>query len=678
MLFKTSVSRMDLQKERRKKYRRRWMSISRAVNKDLHAASNNANCTTSSDDDEAQGRDFSQNKSVGTCGLGQEFIESSSFPNINMNQDLSDDSDSSVPMNQNEDIINEEWNWDMIDQHIEITDSEDEGEGDSSTILTDLSEWATENLIKQNALDKLLKILIKNGHKNLPSTARTLLQTKRHIDTQVVSDMEYYNFGLEKGLKTNLEKYPCELISQVNRVEISLNIDGLPLFKSSKKALWPVLCGINLKPMKVFAVTLTLGTSKPQSLDFLNEVINELDILLQRGIMLNEKHIDIGLKCIVCDAPAKAMIKGVKLYSGYCGCDRCGQRGVWKGRMTYPEIENLPYRTDLSFRNQTQPEHHRTRSPFCDLPIDMIKSFPIDYMHQACLGVMKRLLLLWMRGKKKETKISFGHIEEISTRLVQLSKFIPKKFARKPRGLDEIDYWKATEYRQFLLYTGKLVLKGVLKKELYEHFLSFSVAMTILVSPVLVENYVEYAKELLVYFVSQAQILYGEEILVYNVHSMVHLADDAKEYGCLDNCAAFSFENHMQHLKKMIRSGKNPLSQIIKRISELENLQSKKVETVIPNICNKKPNNAFVLNNHTCCEVVGEINGGKSILCRVYSRGEAIFNMPCDSRIIGGYRFEKRFSQMKMLDVGLLNRQAIEINKDVDLHVTFLAILHDF
>ncbi|VDI81549.1 Hypothetical predicted protein [Mytilus galloprovincialis] len=97
---------MDLQKERRKKYERRWMSISRSVNKDV--ASKNANYTTSSDDDEAQGQDFSQNKSVGTCGLGQEFIESSSFPNFNINPDLSDDSDTRVPMNQNEDIINEE------------------------------------------------------------------------------------------------------------------------------------------------------------------------------------------------------------------------------------------------------------------------------------------------------------------------------------------------------------------------------------------------------------------------------------------------------------------------------------------------------------------------------------------------------------------------------------------
>ncbi|CAC5396070.1 unnamed protein product [Mytilus coruscus] len=208
--------RMDIQKERCKKYKRRWMSISRSVNKDL--ASNNANYTTSSDDDETQDLSskclnyFSQNKSVGTQGPRQEFIESSSFPDINITQDKSDETDARVSLNQNEDGINEEWNWDMIDQHIEITDSEDEdegeGEGDGSTILTDLSEWVTENLTKQNATDKLLKILIKNGHKNLPSTVMTLLQTKRHIDTQVVSDMEYYNFGLEKGLKNNLEKKP--------------------------------------------------------------------------------------------------------------------------------------------------------------------------------------------------------------------------------------------------------------------------------------------------------------------------------------------------------------------------------------------------------------------------------------------------------------------------------------
>ena len=42
---------------------------------------------------------------------------------------------------------------------------------------------------------------------------------------------------------------------------------------------------------------------------------------------------------------------------------------------------------------------------------------------------------------------------------------MPSEFSRQPRGLDEVKKWNATEYRQFLLYTGYLVLEGVLSRE---------------------------------------------------------------------------------------------------------------------------------------------------------------------------------------------------------------------
>jgi len=75
----------------------------------------------------------------------------------------------------------------------------------------------------------------------------------------------------------------------------------------------------------------------------------------------------------------------------------------------------------------------------------------------------------------------------------------------KPRGLDELDRWKATEFRQFFLYTDKIVLKGLLRRELY---LALNVAIGIMVNPRLLQQHRQYAHELLVYFVKEGNNLY--------------------------------------------------------------------------------------------------------------------------------------------------------------------------
>lgn len=68
-------------------------------------------------------------------------------------------------------------------------------------------------------------------------------------------------------------------------------------------------------------------------------------------------------------------------------------------------------------------------------------------MHMCFLGVMRCLLPIWVRGKN-ETRISAAQTALISKRLLGIRHCIPDCFARKPRGLDEINRWKAIVFRE--------------------------------------------------------------------------------------------------------------------------------------------------------------------------------------------------------------------------------------
>lgn len=71
---------------------------------------------------------------------------------------------------------------------------------------------------------------------------------------------------------------------------------------------------------------------------------------------------------------------------------------------------------------------------------------------------------------------------------------------------------------QFVVYTGKIVLKGILADELYDHFMAFSVALSLLLSPNLAVEHNSYSNELMTYFVAKTKELYGGHFMVYNIY----------------------------------------------------------------------------------------------------------------------------------------------------------------
>ncbi|CAN8023124.1 unnamed protein product, partial [Ixodes persulcatus] len=207
----------------------------------------------------------------------------------------------------------------------------------------------------------------------------------------------------------------------------------------------------------------------------------------------------------------------------------------------------------------------------------LVSQFPYEYMHLVSLGVVRKLLLLWMRGSIPKCRVSSRVILEISRSLSRLAAGICCEFSRKPWSLSDVNRWKATELRQFLLYTGPVVLKSLERKK-QEHFLVFLVAISLLATPQLCYEHNGYAQKLLLFFVEQFSFLYGKETVSYNVHGLVHLAADILTFGPLDEFSAFDSESFLCKLKRLVRSGREPLVKLFNRVMELRetSLQPKK------------------------------------------------------------------------------------------------------
>ncbi len=278
---------------------------------------------------------------------------------------------------------------------LESTSSSDESESETKDSLkNDLAKWAVDCNIALTSVTKLLGIL-RNHQVDVPAQAVTLLQTPRTAEVMEKSGGDYMYFGLKKGITNTLSQLPSH---ELETIELSVNIDGLPVYKSKNSSLWPIQCIIaNLPQSKPFIAALFYSSQKPQNLNFLTEFVEELKELMENGITVDNGCIkSVLLKCFVCDAPAKALIKGTVQFNGRYGCDYCEVRGQHNGMMSFLEVGKL--RTDKSFRERTNPQHHKNDTPLEQLNIDMINQFPIDPMHCVDLGVTKKLMLQWKEG----------------------------------------------------------------------------------------------------------------------------------------------------------------------------------------------------------------------------------------------------------------------------------------
>lgn len=563
------------------------------------------------------------------------------------NSDASTDEEFDCEIDDNDDASDEsgEENW-------EDTSSDDS----EPEFKEQLAKWVTKNNVSVLATKGLLTILRGQGF-DLPKDCRTLKKTPKHIELEEKCGGQYIYFGLASGILQCLSENE-QFCSNNNHIKLLVNVDGVPLYKSNNKQMWPILCSFdNNNP---FIAGIFCGDAKPNSVsDYMQQFLEEFNVLKMDGIFYSDKLFRVSLFAFICDCPARAFLKSIKGHSGYFACERCTIEGAHvhrHGVVLHSTDERCPLRTDEGFSSESYKvldvrlSHQLSRSPLIDAGIPCVTGFPLEYMHLVCLGVVKRLIYFWKGGPRSMRRqsrnsnciLSANNFSDISRKLIQLNGKMPSEFARQPRCILDYERWKATEFRQFLLYTGPVVLKDILPEDVYVHFLSLSIAISLLLNgnDERRNSCLDYAEQLLVYFVNKSVSLYGNRFPVYNIHSLTHLCQDVEKHQCsLNIISAFQFENFLQSLKKKVKGRKNALVEVCKRLSEDQSFRITKIARIHKSL---KISPGQLMGKNSCFMTsdsfvfVQEKTEESDYICKVLNKrfSENFFVNPCESKFL--------------------------------------------
>jgi len=168
---------------------------------------------------------------------------------------------------------------------------------------------------------------------------------------------------------------------------------------------------------------------------------------------------------------------------------------------------------------------------------DIVQSFVPDYMHSVLLGVVRQFINLWTDSCSHSQPFYIKNIQAVD-RLLKTIK-IPDEIHRLPRSLSDRKFWKASEYRSFLLLYSPVVLSNFLPKRYYQHWVLLVHALHLLLQHEITDVMLNVRTKCLNKFVALVPELYGDCHVSYNVHCLIHLPDSVLNWGPLWSQCAF-------------------------------------------------------------------------------------------------------------------------------------------
>ena len=247
---------------------------------------------------------------------------------------------------------------------------------------------------------------------------------------------------------------------------------GVQLFNSAKQSIWPILLsitslppGVHMNAENIILAGIWQGPIKPPMNLVLPPVLDKIHHIKSHGIPI---HTPVGQKTLraclllaVFDLPAKAAATNINQYNGYYNCTYCLDKGAHVSRrhLFYPEEEHEP-RTNRHLQECAREAETSGSAVYgvkgrsvLSSHIDITQSVAIDYMHAVLEGITESLLSICLDPKFHARRFYLGTPstkKEIDKRLNRIKP--PEEFRRSPRSITSYKYWKASEFRAWLLY----------------------------------------------------------------------------------------------------------------------------------------------------------------------------------------------------------------------------------
>jgi hypothetical protein len=178
--------------------------------------------------------------------------------------------------------------------------------------------------------------------------------------------------------------------------------------------------------------------------------------------------------------PARAKALNMTTFNGYFACTNCLTKGSYDSKVIFKYKRDIEPRSAASYEeclellNGSRIKKNAsvlgikgpTRLSSC---INILNDVLYDYMHLCCEGYIKRFLNLIVNSTSHKESFYIGKKLKSLNQSYRNIK-VPHEFPRCIRDLSSLAYWKASELKVFMLYTGVAALYKSLEQKYFEHY----------------------------------------------------------------------------------------------------------------------------------------------------------------------------------------------------------------